>query len=164
MPQEKRKVLVAVSELCTGCRLCELVCSLQKGGAVNPYQARIRVTWSREGFSPAPVICRHCKAPPCLDVCPVEEAMRLDPITGAVIIDQDRCLGCLACVDACPFHAIAVGPDREVLKCDLCGGEPLCVRYCPPRPERGLPHLPWPKQSCLQYVEPHRVGRHGDGA
>ncbi len=79
--------------------------------------------------------------------------MEIDAKTGAVIIDEDACTGCLDCADACPFDAIFVGPDNEVLKCDLCGGDPICVKYCPERPENSLPHLVYPERSCLEYVE-----------
>ncbi len=45
------------------------------------------------------------------------------------------------------------------MKCDLCGGQPMCVSFCPPRPENSLPHLPLRRQSCLQYVPSYQVGR-----
>mgnify|MGYP003332077943 CR=1 FL=1 len=50
---------------------------------------------------------------------------------GVVVVEPEHCIGCLACVDACPFGAIYVGPEHSVQKCDLCGGDPLCVKYCP---------------------------------
>ena len=102
-----------------------------------------------------PIICRHCKNPPCLSACPVVGAMVEDEKTGVVVIDELKCIGCLNCVEACPFGAIFVGPNREILKCDLCGGDPECVKYCQPRDQ--LPRFPWPKQSCLQYIEPQKV-------
>jgi len=51
-----------------------------------------------------------------------------------VLINAGECVGCHACVDACPFGAIYVHPDIDVpLKCDLCGdnGEPQCAKMCP---------------------------------
>lgn len=155
----RTKVFRAIPELCTGCRICELMCSLKKTGTVNPYRARIKVHSSGENGACTLIICRHCKVPLCQKACPVPEAMYQDVRTGAVIIDEKHCIGCLACVDACPFEAIQIGPDGDVLKCDLCGGDPVCVKYCPPRPEQQFPHSPYPKASCLEYVEPHRVTR-----
>jgi Fe-S-cluster-containing hydrogenase component 2 len=152
------KVFRSVAELCNGCRMCEIVCSLNKTGTINRYRARIRVVASQDGVR-SPLICRHCKNPPCLAVCPVPGAMHPDTSTGAVSVYEPECIGCLACVDACPFGAIQVGPDKDILKCDLCGGDPVCVKYCPPRPEHSLPHLPWAKQSCLQYIEPRMASR-----
>ncbi len=152
------KVFRAVTQLCSGCRMCEIMCSLSKTGMVNRYRARIKVVVSEEGIY-SPVICHHCKNPPCLTACPVPEAMYEHNGTGALVVDEQKCIGCLACVEACPFGAIQVGPEKEILKCDLCGADPVCVKYCPPRPEHSLPHLPWSEQSCLQYIEPHMVSK-----
>lgn len=152
------RVFRAIKELCDGCRMCELTCSLKKTGNVNPYLARIKVTRNAEGI-PAPIICRHCKNAPCYAACPVPGAMTRNA-ASIVSINDAQCIGCMACAEACPFGAIQVGPNREVLKCDLCGGDPTCVKYCPPRPDHSLPSIPYPKQSCLQYVEPHKVTLH----
>jgi len=78
-------------------------------------------------------------------------------VTGAISINDEKCSGCLDCVDACRFDAIHLGPNNELLTCDLCGGEPTCVKYCPSRPDHSLPHLDFPAQSCLQYVEGKNV-------
>lgn len=155
------KIFRAISELCTGCDMCMLVCSLSKTSMVNPSQARIKIIRSRKDGSSMPIICRHCKVPPCRDACPVNGAMYLNERTGAVVIDETKCIGCLACVDACPFGAIQIGPAGEVLKCDLCDGDPVCVKYCVPRPAHQFPHMPYPRASCLEYVEPHQVTRKG---
>ena len=154
----RNRVFTAVRELCTGCHICEQVCSLSKTSNINLRRARLRIMPSPKDPSYFPVICHHCKVPLCQKACPVPEAMYRDEKTGVVVVKETECIGCLACVEACPFGAIRVGLDQEILKCDLCGGDPLCVRYCPPRPENSLPHLPWPKQSCLQYVEPGKIG------
>src|SRR3990172_12466032 len=133
--------------------MCELVCSLNKAAVVNPYLARVRVARSDKDGSPRPIICRHCKVAQCQLACPVSEAMSLDERTEALVIDESKCTRCMACVAACPFGAIQIGPGGEVLKCDLCGGDPVCVQHCPYRPENSIPHLPWGRQSCLQYLE-----------
>jgi len=148
------KVFRAVREMCDGCRICEMVCSLRFTGTVNPYHARIRVIRT-ENSGNYPIICRHCKNPPCELACPVPEAMILDERTGIVTINDSECIRCLACVDACPFGAIQVGAGKEVLKCDLCGGDPVCVQHCPSR--EPPPRFTWPRQSCLQKVEPHQL-------
>jgi carbon-monoxide dehydrogenase iron sulfur subunit len=147
------KVLRADARFCDNCRMCELVCSLNKSGVVNPYLARIRVAYSEEEGAPAPVICRHCTDARCQLACPVPGAMYVEEATAALIIDESKCTRCMACVSACPFDAIRVGPGGEVLKCDLCHGEPVCVKHCPYRPENSVPNLPHPQQSCLKLVE-----------
>ncbi len=145
----KTKRLTIIQVLCTDCGMCELMCSLAKTGEVNPYRSRIRVACDPDGFFPHPIVCRHCKRPPCLPACPEPGAMRLED--GVVVIDESKCTGCLACIDACPFDAIFISPEGKVLKCDLCQGDPTCVKFCPMRPEHSLPGIDLPKQSCLQY-------------
>jgi Fe-S-cluster-containing dehydrogenase component len=49
-----------------------------------------------------------------------------------MIIDKDKCLGCKMCIIACPFGAPSFDPvDRVTIKCDLCEGDPECVKLCP---------------------------------
>lgn len=151
------KVFIAVPELCDGCRICELACSLAKAGQVNPFLGRIRVHRDKDAGA-RPRYCRHCTRPLCQEACPVPQAMSRDS-SGVVVIHPEHCIGCLACAEACPFHTIWVGPDREVLKCDLCGGDPVCVRYCPPKPVDEQKGAPSARRSCLQFVEPHQVDR-----
>ena len=48
-----------------------------------------------------------------------------------MLIDYDTCIGCRSCVTVCPFGARNYNTvDKEILKCDLCGGDPQCVRFC----------------------------------
>ncbi len=155
---ERTKVLTVYKDFCTGCATCEIVCSLKHTGKANPALARLKLAHSSKSHAVFPIICRQCRNAPCKAVCPVPEAMQLDAKTGAVVIDEAACIRCLACVDACPFAAIQVGPDKEVLKCDLCGGSPLCAEYCPPVGHL-YPQMPRPAQSCLQYIEATKVTR-----
>lgn len=152
------KFFMALPQLCDGCRICELACSLAKAGRVNPYLGRIRVLRDKDGGA-HPLYCRHCARPLCQEACPIPQAMTRDSATGAVAIHQEHCIGCMACAQACPFHAIWVGPDREMLKCDLCGGDPVCVRYCPSKPGEDQ-QAPAPlRRSCLRYVDLHQANR-----
>jgi len=126
--------LSVVANLCIGCRECELMCSLGRRGVFNPAEACVRVEYDAEQSSYDPVVCLHCDEPACVEACPAE-AMSRDERTGAVVVDEQACTECHECVEACPYGAINVAPDGAVLKCDLCGGEPMCVRFCSKRPE-----------------------------
>jgi len=134
------------------------MCSLSKTGKFNPALARIRVVEDLEQGKYFPVICRHCKVPKCREACPTEALQPLPSLPGVIVLKEELCIGCLECVEACPFGAIRVGPGKEVLKCDLCLGDPICVRFCYKTPPHSSPHLPYPKRRALEYVEPHRVG------
>lgn len=152
------RLIKARNRLCSGCELCLLTCSLVRTGTVNPRLARLRLAHD-EDEAARPVICVHCKDALCLKACQVPGAMEVDPETGAIVVDDEKCTRCLDCIEACPFDAIWIGPDGEILKCDLCGGEPQCVKYCPPRPAHVPPQPTSSEQSCLQYVERRKKGK-----
>ena len=115
---------------CTGCRMCELVCSFTHSRIFNPSLSRIRVTTRETELIDFPVICRQCLNPPCQKVCPTQAISRNS--LGANQIEEELCIGCGECVSACPFGAIYIPTGEKVpISCDLCGGDPQCVAYCP---------------------------------
>jgi Fe-S-cluster-containing hydrogenase component 2 len=124
------KVLMIDHQKCTGCRLCELVCSVMHDGVSNPARSRIKVMkWEAEGIY-IPMSCQQCEDAPCMNVCPVQAISR-DEDFGYVNVDYDTCIGCRSCVAVCPFGAMGYNViDKKVFKCDLCGGKPQCVRFC----------------------------------
>ena len=124
------KTLYIDYQKCTGCRLCELVCSVSHDGKSNPARSRIRVIkWEAEGLY-IPMSCQQCQEAPCMNVCPVKAISR-DEEMSRIYVDYDVCIGCRACVSVCPFGAMNFNTvDRRVIKCDVCDGEPQCVRFC----------------------------------
>lgn len=148
--KEGEEPIKITRDLCTGCGVCEMICSLVHTGTVNPVLARLRIL-STSDYKNYPIICRHCEPPKCLEVCPVPGALYIDSKTRVLFLNDEKCTHCHACVEACPFDAIFVGPNGEPLKCDLCGGDPQCVKYCYPRPANNFPHLPSVDQACLQH-------------
>lgn len=124
------KLLTVNAEKCTGCRLCELVCSVTHEGVSNAAKSRIHVVkWEEEGRY-IPMICVQCEDAPCQNICPVGAISR-DKDVGFLKVHYEVCIGCRSCVAICPFGAMNYNPDaRRVFKCDLCGGDPQCVRFC----------------------------------
>ena len=126
---------------CVGCHLCEYNCAFANSGMKDmvkalkdkPVFARIRVE-EKDNITYA-VSCRHCKDPICVKSC-ISGALSKDE-SGAVVIDHDRCVGCLTCILVCPYGAVSVGEGGVVQKCELClknsCGEPACVKGCPNR-------------------------------
>jgi len=107
-----------------------LMCSFAHTDAFSYEDARVRVVKNESRGQSAPLVCRHCEDAPCIEACPVE-AISQDPQTHWVVLDEETCTGCEACIDACPYKAIHMDYERGIaLKCDLCGGEPQCVKVC----------------------------------
>ena len=124
------KQLVVKPEKCIGCRTCELVCSFGHHQQFNPRLANITVREYESVTLAVPVVCQQCEDPACVKVCPKKAITRGED--GVVRIDYDLCISCQLCRKACPYEGIRFSPSpRRVFKCDLCGGDPKCVRYCP---------------------------------
>ncbi len=102
----------------------------QHEGRFGVATARIRVTKVEPLGIDHPHVCRQCKRAPCVEACPVA-ALGRDSGTGAITVAVKACIGCAACVDACPFGMAMLDPATGVaLICDLCGGDPACVKRC----------------------------------
>ncbi|MHA1783950.1 MAG: 4Fe-4S dicluster domain-containing protein [Candidatus Helarchaeota archaeon] len=115
-------------EKCIGCRLCEMICSLHNENNINPSRSRIEVITVSPEID-IPVYCYQCTDAPCASVCPVNAITRNKD--GVMEINKETCINCRACTKACPFGCIGINSDGKIFKCDLCGGEPECVKICP---------------------------------
>lgn len=121
--------LVGHFDRCTGCGICMLACSGRLDAGYNPRRACLDVRMTDDGLVHFPVVCHQCENPFCANVCPTNSISR-DESTGAMVVDAETCIGCGDCEDICPLGVIRV-VDKKARKCDLCGGEPLCVAECP---------------------------------
>jgi carbon-monoxide dehydrogenase iron sulfur subunit len=116
--------------VCSGCRACEVACVAHHDGRFGTATARIRVTKVEAQGLDLPHVCRLCRHAPCVAACPVDALVR-DARTEAVLLRPEACIGCAACVDACPFGMASLHPETGLaLICDLCGGDPACVARC----------------------------------
>ncbi|RMH72622.1 MAG: 4Fe-4S dicluster domain-containing protein [Gemmatimonadetes bacterium] len=83
-----------------------------------------------------PKLCNQCENAPCVQVCPVEATFKTED--GVILVDENRCIGCRYCVQACPYGARYIHPEKHVAdKCTFCyhritkGLLPACVEVCP---------------------------------
>lgn len=83
-----------------------------------------------ENASSDPRVCIQCENAPCIEVCPTDALCR-NEIRGVIECKEERCVQCHLCAEACPYGGIRFeeGSDR-LLICDLCGGDPACVKVC----------------------------------
>ena len=126
----QHKLIVCDAEKCTGCMICDLVCSAVKEGKINPILSRIRTIRLGLVFNIA-ISCRLCYDAPCVKACP-RKALRVNEESGTIIVDEDKCDGCAWCLEACSFGAINIHGDKKVaIICDLCELEPKCINFCP---------------------------------
>jgi Fe-S-cluster-containing dehydrogenase component len=127
--------LVVDYRVCTGCRMCEVACSIKKERTINPDLSRIKIY----PFHPEiniPVFCHLCDDPkPCVSACPqTPPALFVNEKSGALKVDREKCLGmdkCGKCAKSCPAKAIRFHPKgKYAIVCDLCDLNPACVGFC----------------------------------
>jgi len=146
---------------CIGCNACVIACKVEHNTPQDIHFTKILEqesgTYPDAKRTFVPVMCNHCDNAPCIDVCPTRATYAREK-DGIVLVDWDKCIGCGACVLACPydqrFHVFdnrTVFPDGgdftrpdvkraeqgAIAKCDFCyhridvGREPACVEVCP---------------------------------
>lgn len=126
------KYLYLYPERCTGCRECSLACSLSKFGECNPKKAAISVVRDEFERFEYPIACLQCDDALCLKFCPQNAYTKEQVGDGKATIirwHKEKCIKCRFCATVCPYAAITV-MDNELVKCDLCNGDPKCVKVC----------------------------------
>jgi Fe-S-cluster-containing dehydrogenase component/DMSO reductase anchor subunit len=125
--------------LCVSCKACSAACMLENQW---DFKARTLYIHNNDTVSYEPVInlsmaCNHCEDPLCLKGCP-SGAYNMDSLSGAVIIDPEKCIGCRYCIWNCPYDAPKFNNERGIIeKCNFCnhrlqeGTEPACSSSCP---------------------------------
>ena len=160
--------IVVDTQLCMGCRTCAVVCKMENNLPAGVWWNRVltdgwtgpethRGTYGDAFMRFVTVSCQHCDRPACVEVCPVGATYK-DAETGIVCQDVEACIGCRACIAACPYDGVRTYLEDEpryacgvtvgdadaplhqagtVEKCTMCrhrvvrGEEPACVAGCP---------------------------------
>lgn len=141
------KRIVADVSRCSGCRICEMVCSFSKEGAFSSSTSRITVIKEDKFGLDLPIVCWHCNQCPAIEKCP-QGALERDK-EGYIYVNDEKCIGCKKCLEACIIGAVKLHPDKNIPQiCDQCGGTPLCVQKCPTKAltyvetEEQMPRMP----------------------
>jgi Fe-S-cluster-containing dehydrogenase component/formate-dependent nitrite reductase membrane component NrfD len=128
------------SDSCIGCHACTVACKSEHDVplGVNRTWVKYIETGSFPNVSRhfSVMRCNHCDDAPCMAICPTSALFRAP--NGVVDFDDDSCIGCKACMNACPYDAIYINPATNTAhKCNFCnhrvetGLEPSCVVVCP---------------------------------
>ncbi len=136
-----KKALLIDSKLCYDCKSCEVACRQENQVPLDSAWIKVLTVGPKQVGDKVvvdfiPSTCRHCAKPPCADVCPTDAIQKRSD--GVVTISEERCVGCMSCLSACPFHVVQFSSEKNVAeKCNLCVGridkglEPACVHHCP---------------------------------
>jgi Fe-S-cluster-containing dehydrogenase component len=132
--------MVVDTARCVGCMDCVVACKTENG--VPEGRCRDWIVTEVHGNWPQPRLeirserCNHCDRPPCVSCCPTG-ASHVEPFGRLVQITPERCIGCKACLAACPYDARYVHPQGYADKCTFCvhrlrdAQSPACVAVCP---------------------------------
>jgi Fe-S-cluster-containing dehydrogenase component len=93
---------------CIGCYACQTACKAEHMTPPGIFWTRIikreHGKFPNVGLLNLPLICMQCDEPLCVDACPTGATYKR-PEDGIVIVDPSKCMGCKACIAACPYGA-----------------------------------------------------------
>jgi Fe-S-cluster-containing dehydrogenase component/formate-dependent nitrite reductase membrane component NrfD len=125
---------------CIGCHACTVACKEEHRVPVGVF--RTWVKYIEKGEFPhtsrhfGVMRCNHCDSAPCTAICPTTALFRRSD--GIIDFDNQRCIGCKSCMQACPYDALYIDPNNNTAaKCNFCAHrveanlEPACVIVCP---------------------------------
>ena len=146
---------------CIGCQSCTVACQVGNNLPLGMFWNLVTTvgplgTYPTLGYYHISRSCFHCAAPPCVACCPTGASYQRED--GIVLVDQDKCIGCKACVMSCPYGARTLNQELGVVqKCTFCvdnieqGKEPYCVSTCHQR-ARIFGDLDDPKSEVFRLV------------
>lgn len=137
----KRFGMLVDMRKCIGCQACTVSCSVENQPPIGQFRTTVlqyevdKPDNSMPAMVSLPRLCNHCDEPPCVPVCPVQATFQRTD--GIVLVDNERCVGCGYCVQACPYDARFINHETQTAdKCTFCehrleaGLLPACVESC----------------------------------
>lgn len=134
-----RYAMACDQRLCVACNACVVACNNENN--VPETASRCWTAQVQSGKFPNLKLetrserCNHCENAPCVSACPTRASHYAEG--GIVMVTKDKCVGCKACIVACPYEARYIHPEGHVEKCTFCihrvraGKKPACVTVCP---------------------------------
>jgi Fe-S-cluster-containing dehydrogenase component/formate-dependent nitrite reductase membrane component NrfD len=125
---------------CIGCHACTIACKSEHQIPVGTHRCWVK-TVEKGSFPDTrrfffPVLCNQCEEAPCIRICPTRALFKRRD--GIVDLHGDSCIGCRACMQACPYDQLFIDPNtRTAEKCNFCANRvenrllPSCVSVCP---------------------------------
>ena len=129
-----------LSDSCIGCHACTVACKSEHDVPLGVNRTWVKYietgSFPNTGRSFSVMRCNQCDDAPCMTICPTSALFRAP--NGVVDFDDDNCIGCKSCMNACPYDALYINPETNTAhKCNFCnhrvevGLEPACVVVCP---------------------------------